>query len=227
MWVLEARKDAEKVWFPIIWEEEKDASNVIDYNIHEEITIDTSSVFNANNDTTTGMANVIPWVNAPKLIKDTSIYEPNPVQRTVIQTMRWTATEPINRPDTTSTFIRNFVTSSSEWTKQFEYFDSPDWIMYSWMKAPYRWTYTIDAKYIGTASNYRYESDWRIVKWWYPDDITIHTSSTPQSSTSFTETFTVDLNKWDVIAVFMTMYKTTSSYFSERPRIEMTITKTA
>ena len=225
MWVLEARKDAEKVWFPIIWEEEKDASNVIDYNIHEEITIDTSSVFNANNDTTTGMANVIPWVNAPKLIKDTSIYEPNPAQRTVIQTMRWTATEPINRPDTTSTFIRNFVTSSSEWTKQFEYFDSPDWIMYSWMKAPYRWTYTIDAKYIGTASNYRYENDWRIVKWWYPEDITIHTSSTPQSSTSFTETFTVDLNKWDVIAVFMTMHKSTSSYFSERPRIEMTITK--
>lgn len=73
MWVLEAWKDAEKVWFPVVWETEKDASNVVDYNIHEEITKDASSVINANNDTTTGMATVIPWINAPKLIASTSI----------------------------------------------------------------------------------------------------------------------------------------------------------
>lgn len=71
--VLEAWQDAEKVWFPVVWEEKKDPSNVVDYDIHWEITIDTSSVFNANNDTTTGMATVIPWVNAPKLIANTSI----------------------------------------------------------------------------------------------------------------------------------------------------------
>ena len=223
--VLEARENAETIWYSIIWEKEKDASNVIDYDIHEEITIDTSSVFNANNDTTTGMANVIPWVNAPKLIMDTSIYEKNPVQKTVIQTMKWTAAVAIVRPDETSTRVRQFITSSSEWTKQFEYFDSPDWIMYSWMKAPYRWTYTVQAKYIWTASNYNYDNDWRIVHWWYPYDETIHTSSTPRSSTSFTETFDITLEKWDVIAVFMTMQKSTTSYFSEKPRIEMTITK--
>lgn len=74
MWVLSARENAEKVWYAIIWEETKEASNVIDYNINEEITKDTSAVFNANNDTTTGMATVIPWVNAPKLIATTSIY---------------------------------------------------------------------------------------------------------------------------------------------------------
>ena len=34
MWVLEARKDAEKVWFPVV--RRKDASNVIDYDIHEK-----------------------------------------------------------------------------------------------------------------------------------------------------------------------------------------------
>jgi hypothetical protein len=33
---------------------------VVDYDIHDEITKDTSSVINANNDTTTGMATVIP-----------------------------------------------------------------------------------------------------------------------------------------------------------------------
>ena len=73
MWVLEARKDAEKVLFPIIWEERKEPSNVVDYDIHDEITKDTSAVINANNNTTTGMANVIPWINAPKLIASTSI----------------------------------------------------------------------------------------------------------------------------------------------------------
>jgi hypothetical protein len=71
--VLEARYKAEKIEFPVVWEKEKDASNVIDYNINGEITKDISSVINANNETTTGMANVIPWVNAPKLIASTSI----------------------------------------------------------------------------------------------------------------------------------------------------------
>ena len=71
--MLEARKKAEKVWYQVVWEEAKDASNVIDYSINEEITKDKSAEQNANNQTTTGMANVIPWVNAPKLIAKTSI----------------------------------------------------------------------------------------------------------------------------------------------------------
>lgn len=71
--MLEAREKAEKVWYPVVWEKVKDASNIIDYDIHDEITKDASAVINANNDTTTGMATVIPWVNAPKLIYDTSI----------------------------------------------------------------------------------------------------------------------------------------------------------
>lgn len=71
--VLEARKDAETVWYNIVWEEAKDASNVIDYQLNEEITKDASATENANNQTTTGMANVIPWINAPKLLYKTSI----------------------------------------------------------------------------------------------------------------------------------------------------------
>ena len=223
MWVLEARKDAEKVWYPVIWEEKKDASNVIDYDIHDEITVGSSSVLNANNDTTTGMATVIPWVNAPKLLMDTSIYEPVPVEKTVVQTMRWQSPTRAST-DNPSVRIREFITSSSTWTKQFEYFDSPDWALYSWMKAPYRWTYKVDATYVGTSSSYRYQNDWRIVKWWYPYDETVHLSYTGYTSTNFTESFEITLNKWDVIAVFMTMEKSWS-YYSERPRIEMTITK--
>jgi hypothetical protein len=71
--VLEARYKAEKIWYQFIWEKPKENADVIDYDIHEEITVNASSVFNANNDTTTGMATVIPWVNAPKLLYGTSI----------------------------------------------------------------------------------------------------------------------------------------------------------
>lgn len=73
--VLQARYKAEEVWYAVVGEKEKELPNVIDYNIKPEITKDASSVVNANNDTTTGMANVIPWVNAPKLIADTSIID--------------------------------------------------------------------------------------------------------------------------------------------------------
>lgn len=76
--VLEAWKDAEKIWYPIVWEEREQNSNVIDYDIRSEQTKDISAEINANNQTTTGMATVIPWVNAPKLIESTSIIS-NPV----------------------------------------------------------------------------------------------------------------------------------------------------
>ena len=74
MGVLEPRENAEKVNYPVVWEDIKEADNVIDYNIREEITKDDTAKINANNQTTTGMAQVIPWVNAPKLIATTSIY---------------------------------------------------------------------------------------------------------------------------------------------------------
>lgn len=63
----------EEIDYAIVWEEEKEASNVIDYNIREEQTKDTFAEENANNQTTTGMATVIPWVNAPKLVWETSV----------------------------------------------------------------------------------------------------------------------------------------------------------
>ena len=64
---------AEEIWYSIVWEKEKTTDNVIDYNIREEITKDTSAIENANNQTTTWMATQIPWVNEPKLIAKTSI----------------------------------------------------------------------------------------------------------------------------------------------------------
>ena len=86
--VLEARKNSETVWYNILWEEAKSASNVIDYNLNKEITKDTSAVSNANNDTTTGMANVIPWINSPKLVYSTSIVWYPVYPKTVLQ-LKW------------------------------------------------------------------------------------------------------------------------------------------
>ena len=72
--LLDARKNADEIGYPVVWEEIKLNANEIPYNIREEQTIDQSSVFTANNDTTTWLATVIPWINAPKLIATTSIY---------------------------------------------------------------------------------------------------------------------------------------------------------
>lgn len=71
--VLSARYKAEEVWYSIVGEEKKELPNVVDYNTNKEITKDASATENANNQTTTGMAEVIPWVNSPKLIASTSI----------------------------------------------------------------------------------------------------------------------------------------------------------
>lgn len=71
--VISARYKAPEVWYSIVGEEKKPLPNEVWYNINEEITKDASEVENANNQTTTGMADEIPWINSPKLIASTSI----------------------------------------------------------------------------------------------------------------------------------------------------------
>lgn len=71
--VISARYKAPEVWYSIVGEEQKTLPNEVWYNINEEITKDASAVENANNQTTTGMADEIPWINRPKLIASTSI----------------------------------------------------------------------------------------------------------------------------------------------------------
>lgn len=71
--ILDDWENAKTVWYFEVWQEPKEEANVIDYNINWEQTKDAAAEINANNQTTTGMANVIPWINAPKLIAETSI----------------------------------------------------------------------------------------------------------------------------------------------------------
>ena len=123
--VLEEREGAEVINYPVIWEEVEDPSNVIDYNIREEQTIDTNSVINANNQTTTGMATVIPWVNAPKLIASTSIYW-----------IKWADPSTVIIEGTSSSHpLWNFTYVSTVWNY---------WSDSNKLTVPEKWTYQIE-----------------------------------------------------------------------------------
>ena len=138
--VLEARKDAEKIWYPVVWEEIKDADNVIDYDIRDEETKDTSAVINANNQTTTGMANVIPWINAPKLIESTSIISaPRPWYIQATFNGSWHNAE---RPPY-SEWISNYIISDQVWTPQY----TLSWNSNRYIVIPADWAYQIDITY--------------------------------------------------------------------------------
>jgi hypothetical protein len=143
MWVLEARYKAEKVWYSFIWEKAKEDPNVIDYNINEEITKDTSWVINANNQTTTGMATVIPWVNAPKLIAKTSTYWIDfnawfqwGVQFRFYQHDSWFVTVPAWE---SMTFWIDRMTNkrNQTWPYDFQY------MQWRWIVIPSTWTYSV------------------------------------------------------------------------------------
>lgn len=225
MWVLEARKDAEVVWYSIVWEEAKNASNVIDYNINEEITTDTSAVFNANNDTTTGMATVIPWVNAPKLKFSTSIYmDKEIIIPTVSAIMSWTWGV-VNRPDETSSSIRNMTVIDSRWTEEITYYDSPKWTLYSWMKIPVAWTYQLDVTYPWSSSTYWWTFEWRTPNWWWSSDTIWRTYTTAWNSQDKYETFRREFGKWEIFEIFATMNRSSSTPFSVAPVVNFTITK--
>lgn len=224
MWVLEARKDAEKVWFPIVWEDIKETSNVIDYDIHDEITINNSSVLNANNDTTTGIANVIPWVNAPKLKLSTSIYVDKLEIPTVWQILQWTWWL-LYRPDDSSSTTRNMTTIDSWGTKQLEYYDSPDWVLYSWMKIPVEWTYQIDVTYPHGSSTYWWIIRWGLAQWWWSNDTIFHSYTTARSGTSESETFRQYFNKWDIMYARFLIQRSSSTPIGLTPSMQFTITK--
>lgn len=126
---------AEEVWYAIVWEQQKDANNVIDYNIREEQTKDVFAVDNANNQTTTGMATVIPWINAPKLIASTSIvgwaggWGTIPLSDLVVQ---WTtdyewAKKVLDYVLAWKTFVVLYKIGSSRLVRHLDYINNTSW----------------------------------------------------------------------------------------------------
>ena len=182
--VLEAREKAEKIWYPVVWQPVKDADNVIDYDIRKEQTIDKSSVFTANNDTTTGMANVIPWVNAPKLIANTSIYwdfwwEP------------WSAWATLSswvwfHSDNWWTYyfsVKTFTISSETWDLQYT-----QWV--NGIIIPKNATYHLKVSYPEGSSSAKFDTSIML------DNTVLHTYNWSYNSNPYSDEFFVYLEKW-------------------------------
>lgn len=223
MWVLDARKNAEKITYQIIWKDIKDASNVIDYDIHDEITIDNSSVLNANNDTTTGMATVIPWVNAPKLKLSTSIY----VDKLEIPSVWATLSQSYGfyRPTDASIYWRNFTITDARWNWEITYYDSPQWIQRSWMKIPYEWTYQLDVTYPTWWTWFGFTVEFRTPNWWWSADTVWKTFVWPRNNLTQTESFKRDFSKWEVFWVLCKMDRWSSTPLSAGAWITIVMTK--
>jgi len=221
--VLEARYNAEKIWYPVIWERAKESSDVIDYNINEEIAVDRSSVFNANNDTTTGMATVIPWVNAPKLIQTTSIY-----QNWEGTTWWVTASGSISlsRPDDTTWRVRTtWVLSNEYWNIKYNIRNEAD-ILRNWLRIPVSWWYKLDITYPYWWSTFSVDVDIEIAKWWRWNDETIVSHIGQYNTSVETETVTHQFSAWDCLFAYLTLnYRWSSSAFFWTFNITMTITK--
>ena len=188
MWVLEARKDAETVWYPVVWETEKDASNVIDYDIHDEITKDTSNIINANNDTTTGMANVIPWINAPKLIASTSIIwwwaDGGSAWATLTSDTFSIHTE---AAETITAESHTFAISNETWDLSYT-----QWA--NWITIPKTATYYLQVDYP------KWLSMWKITTEIMMDNEVLHTYEWPYSSSGDqSDAFFTHLIKWKTL----------------------------
>lgn len=180
--------EAQEIWYPVVWQEIKYPPNVIDYNINQEQTKDTSSITNANNQTTTWLANVIPWVNAPKLRAETSI---SWISAWTSITMMSNVSVPI-RYNSSWEYkqLDSWITILNEW---WAWFTEASWTVYVWRK----WIYniTVNIPFVFSSS-------------WYNKTITIKNnwSSIFQAITALNEnktfTFNFGLNKEDQLTFF-------------------------
>ena len=205
MWVLDARKDAEKVWFPAVWEETKDAFNVVDYNINKEITIDQSSVPNWNNDTTTWMANVIPWINAPKLISDTSIYKPIIIDKWPDVTVNGSTNS------SSSKFQFNNLTYTVTWDIDY---GNNTWYIH----IPISWLYRIHVKWWD--QRYNVYSDWSTA-YYFIESVDLNVTETVELWKAFEYDNDVYFESWNQIK----FYVQNTNWGSMNFWIEITMTK--
>ena len=190
MWVLDARADAEKVTYPVVWEEKKDASNVVDYDIRDEETKDVSAEINANNQTTTGMANAIPWVNAPKLIASTSIYDNtsniayitwsvsmsdtsehqywNFTYQKVIGVWYWTSTNSLKIPSDWEYNIQLIWRDQQQWANPNTWYKNTFYIKYNWTNVM-SWTFQFRLRW--TLEWVFKLKAWDIITFWVKSDV--------------------------------------------------------
>lgn len=210
--VLEAREGSESIWFPVVWEDIKDASNVIDYNINKEITVNTTALWTANNDTTTWMATMIPWVNEHKLFEKTSIIK----QKELYWSISVTESHSGSLPDDWYQLFDNFTTSSE--SGDVKYLNTA----WEWIKIPVNWYYSIYISYPTRWSSFTWDVYIRCKKTlWAPyDNIHKHTVA----SNWETETITAWL-LWGAYVYVSAEAVPMSAIATIYPTISMTITK--
>ena len=213
--MLEARENAEIIWFPVVWEEVEDASNVIDYNIREEQTKDTFAQINANNQTTTGMATVIPWINAPKLIASTSVTwipdeEPEWSFYWTYVAAGSTPTVSIDTWETTDPL--NYTMTESSNTLPFSWTINNKWVVF-----PRAWWYSVVIRYMSMG-----QEEYRRTDTLYLNSTVVDTTSSIYNSTDHTITF--NAKKWDVLWCTTEIYSSIPRTSTKSANIRFTIT---
>lgn len=207
MWVLDARKDAEKVWYQVVWGEVKESSNVIDYNINEEITIDNTSVNNANNQTTTGMATLVYWVNAPRLLENTSIYN-NTAVKSCSATLDFT--QNLYRPDDNVGRVRKPTITKNYWNLDFVIRDDAE-ISVNWVVIPVSWWYQLDITWARWAWSTWKTSTWIETAQWYRWDIVV-AEHLNQDAGIVSQTIKYYFEKWTAVYVKNEFISTLSTF---------------
>ena len=210
MWVLEARANAEKITYPVVWEKIKDADNVIDYDIREEQTKDISAEINANNQTTTGMATVIPWINAPKLIESTSIIStPVPWYIYAVVNFIW----PYTNEWTVSLFPH---LSNQVWEPQYTVW----WTNNRYLRIPADWVYKISMTYpYFSSSRYNVSFKFFSSEKWQIDSVS-------PSNWDETRDYTLQFKKWELLTASWTVTKLDPSWTGTvSPNMYWTITR--
>ena len=209
-------ENAEIVGYPVVWEEVKLAENEVPYNIREEQTIDTSSVFTANNDTTTWMATVIPWVNAPKLIASTSIYWElwGWWGESTVWWANLAATISLWYPNNTNKDFKTFTLSDAWGDEVFS--NSADGLV-----CPWGWWYQLDLTFPFWWGSFCVDTYVKTGSW-----ETLYTDYWTYNSTVHTATVRFKLDAWDTIYLNCQLHYTGGSdYFSYSRDFSAVITK--
>lgn len=201
----------ETIWYPVVWEKEKLADNVIGYNIREEQSISDYSVLTWASSVSNWQATLVYWVNAPKIIADTSIVWDLWWFKPIWAKIEW-SWDGISRPTDTLINLKYQTISEQYWDDGFTKFTWAD-IYTSWILIPATWTYEIDAIYNTASSTFGWRYDYKKALWGWSASPTIHSFTWPYSSSQslYVETFRIVLEEWDVIRMVANVLRTSST----------------
>ena len=178
----------EIIWYPVVWEKEKTADNVIGYSIREEQSVLDYSVLNGASFVSNWEATLIYWVNAPKIISDTSIVE-RAKRELSWCSIAWNFWYVYLSAYSNETTYATYTISDIVWDYVFE---TTTYWWYSWVKIPMWWECEITASYIKwfaePTMDFVFLINWEAV----------HDHLVNRNAEAYTETFTLDIPSWAI-----------------------------